>query len=1011
MENARKFLARAVPWPTGQDDWWVSVHWGFKRGDRKGISFGRAFKDLDRAAYLIEFLRDKPGSDMYVSMSGISVVEQFTDQNGKVRHRAQRLAQNAAAVRSLWLDVDVVTDLKPKGFRSSGAALDAFGRFLQASGMPAPTFIVMTGSGGFHAHWVLEDPISISEWLPLAHALVAATRHFAFIPLDTSLVINPVCLLRIPDTFNWKTDPPKPVWMPRRGQLVSLTKIKEVLGPFTNINEIKIQSPLVPGQSALGAAFAPRAPLPFDRRQAYPELSFQGTIDDVGVTCPFIAETLRTHGEGLREPVWFESLKVAYYTRDPLDAAHRLSLGHDGYDPEETEEKLGHVEKDRQRRDLGWPQCQTIRDAGAEQCPTCPHLPKGESPLNFVVTKSDNRLDNVAIKSATDGVSVDLKVNPPAATTPPVAKPTWYLPLPAGYYETDAHYVFKREETEANEIVNLSAAGLPMWNFWAQEPRDGKRGAYALNFRGALNARTEREIYLPYTNLSDTRSMLSCLAEQGFHVDRKVAPVFGGLMTAFIDMLKAQNKLVLPCEDLGWSLDNGQRSAFVYSRVRFNCSGNTPVSHTDRDLDQNYSQLGSLEGWKRGAKLITDQKIPALDALIAASFAAPLVAPIGYSGMVLSAYSLESGVSKTTALRVGQAVWSNPDTTMASLNDTPNYVNERLGKIRNLPFFYDELRMQEHTAQFVNMVFSMGQGKGKGRLNRAALAQPVASFATLIVAGSNSPMTDHIVKHTQMTTAGLHRLFEFPVPRNVDKIGMISGATAQQISGNLGSNYGHAGLVYAQFLGQNADKISKQVVSLNKELMDRLKVTQDERFWAGMVSVLIMGARYANQLGLTEIDDTALMKFLFEQFEQQRLHQQGSRTDVTKHGTIRDHLTDYINERRQQTIVTQHVWTLSYRPPADYDVGRISDLTRLQGRMAVRAASEDKILRISKSDFFSWLEKRGLQPRPLFDSLMKKLPATIKRGSITSHTLIQTAHETLIEFDLSKEPDLYDFKQ
>ena len=103
MDNARKFLARAVPWPTAHDNWWLSIHWGWQRGDRKGISFGHAFKELDAAAWWINHLRDQPGSDLYVCMSGIGVVEQKISKKEKPYYVAARLAQNVMALRSLWL--------------------------------------------------------------------------------------------------------------------------------------------------------------------------------------------------------------------------------------------------------------------------------------------------------------------------------------------------------------------------------------------------------------------------------------------------------------------------------------------------------------------------------------------------------------------------------------------------------------------------------------------------------------------------------------------------------------------------------------------------------------------------------------------------------------------------------------------------------------------------------------------------------------------------------------------
>src|SRR5215470_3517564 len=107
-----------------------------------------------------------------------------------------------------------------------------------------------------------------------------------------------------------------------------LERLTAALAPFMGQARVSAGAPPVPGQSILGPGFPIRAPIPFDRREKYPELSFQGTIDDVGVNCPFIRETLATHGAGLTEPLWRDSLRVALYTRHPLEAAHALSSGH-----------------------------------------------------------------------------------------------------------------------------------------------------------------------------------------------------------------------------------------------------------------------------------------------------------------------------------------------------------------------------------------------------------------------------------------------------------------------------------------------------------------------------------------------------------------------------------------------------------------------------------------------------------------------------------------------------------
>src|SRR5262245_59062361 len=156
MENARRFLARVVPWPTAHDNWWISIHPAYVHEGRRGMGLGQAFKDLDAAIRYIEWLRDKPGSDMYVCMSGQAVVVEKHNRKARIFHQAERRSDNAMAFRAVWFDVDV----KLTGFPTTDAAFEAFAHFLGKSGLPPPTFIVMSGSGGFHVYWVFDDPIS-----------------------------------------------------------------------------------------------------------------------------------------------------------------------------------------------------------------------------------------------------------------------------------------------------------------------------------------------------------------------------------------------------------------------------------------------------------------------------------------------------------------------------------------------------------------------------------------------------------------------------------------------------------------------------------------------------------------------------------------------------------------------------------------------------------------------------------------------------------------------------------
>lgn len=1008
MENARRFLARAVPWPTAQDNWWISIHSSYLRRDgKRSIGFGWAFKDLDAAAWWIEnVLRDE--TDVYVCMAGIAVAEERrSKKKGRLYHVANRIEQNAIVYRSIWLEADVVTELKKLGFASSEAAHKAVIEFCRKANLPEPTFIVWSGSGGLHAHWVFEDPISRADWSPLAHALVLATQHFELTPLDLGPITNPVQVLRVPDTRNWKTDPPKPVWLqPTEGKLVSLERMQAALAPFMHRANGHAPQPILPGQSILGPNFPVRPPLPFDRRKSYPEMGFQGTIDDVAVNCPFIAETLKTGGKGLNEPVWFESLQVGFHTRDPHGAAHRLSQGHDGYDFNETEDKLGRIEKDRRFHDRGWPLCSTIAATGAPGCPTCPHRDKGLSPFHFVTPpRAADAPPNAA----------DAPPNGQGHEQAPLPDPD-YGWLPSPYYHDKEGLVWRPgEATDENPNPKaIKVSPLPITQVVPIRRREDNVGEYALQFETALDRTNRPLIYLPYKVLNDTRALFTHLAGDGFHVSKFHKKQIEDLMAAFVENLRASKLDATPSETLGWSISEvdaqGLPTGFVHGRTRYNCAGNKSVT-TSRDIDDIYIARGSLDRWKEAARLITDQKSPALDALVACAFAAPLVGATGHAGMVINVHG-ESGSSKSTGCRVGRAVWANP-AALPVASSTANYLDSVISSSGSLPIYVDDWQNQSKKDELVRLVFGMSQGGGKGRLGRDAQRKPINHFKTLLIMTSNYSLVEFVMDNTKMTEAGAYRMFEFRVPVNKDGTGVINIADGAVIDRALDVNYGCAGQIFAEFLGKNIPKVWKEVRSFNHALVSKLKAKPNERFWIAAITVIYMGAHYANQLGLTNINLDVLIEFLLQQLDMMRRELRKGSQDFSQSNVITDVVANYIAERRQQTLITGKLWNQPGSPPVGWDANMITSIDRIFGRVCIRAVKEDKLLRISRNDFASWAKQRDYQPKALVKAMVDQQLAKELRGTLAAHTRARitggTAQEPLLEFNLQHLPFLFSF--
>lgn len=991
MDGVKRFLAQALPWPTPADGWWINIHSLYTNPSGKRSVGGRAFKDFGGAVRHVEWLLGQQPTDIYACMSGQRESKIETNKKGFEYARAVRSGDNATRLRTLWLDVDV----KEGAFLTTEAAMTAFGTWRRAAGMPLPSLLVMTGSGGFHAHWVLEEPLQVHEWLPLAHALVNCTKALNFTPLDTGVSTDTARLLRLPDTLNCKWTPPRPASLaPLPDATYGTERIRAILAPWA----VAVVLPRPVQQTASLAALSPRSGL-FSGVQPRHALSagiplststgWKPSLAEVEDVCPWIAALAKDGGNNRHEPEWRESLRIAYYTSDGRYAAHDLSDGHAAYTAQATDDKYDRIEKDHQSGRWGWPQCDTVWKAGAVECSNCPKRPLGKSPLNFP--------------------------KPPAATTPITfvtsagKTPTGMSLPPPWKWDADLRVFREEVDPEDPNVVTIKQASYaPMYDFQMVEPRNGA-GGYGLNFSAENSGGPPIKVQISGDMLSDRRALLGAVIRQGIDLHNTL-PEFRSLMSSFFEQIQRSKARFTPSEGFGWSDGApGEQPGFVYGQMRWNCKGDTTCILPDPQLNQLYHPTGHEPVWKEAARLVTDQKRPDLDAILAMSFGAPLVHMTGFSGLVASVYSPDSGVGKSTAMCVATAVWSDPARTMGGLDDTPNFVNQRLGMLRHLPYFYDELKVEEHTAKFATLVFSVTQGKSKGRLTRSATAQPITSFNTILQAASNNSLVSYIVEHTKMTPAGLMRLFEWRATKSGTK-GMISTAKAQALIGSLGQNYGHAGLTYAQFLGRNAEQVQKDMQHASALLADAVKAVQEERFWIATMACCMMGAKYANTLGLTEIDRPALNVFLVKEFIRQRNERGTSRVDITKLDNITSWLAQYVNERRQQTVVTDTIWRQAARPPAGFKVTLLTDYNKLQGRLAVHAVRDDKLLRVSRTDFNGWLRDKGLPGGAMLKTITENLPCKELLNSIGNHTTVgKGAREWLLEFELDKMSDFFNF--
>jgi hypothetical protein len=107
LDQARRFLAKALPWPIPGEGY-VNIYWTRQgQGYDRPMWTGRAVSSVNEAANTIQFaLKDGATRDVYVAMSSQRECEERTSTKGHKYRAAVRSQQNAVALKSFYIDLD-----------------------------------------------------------------------------------------------------------------------------------------------------------------------------------------------------------------------------------------------------------------------------------------------------------------------------------------------------------------------------------------------------------------------------------------------------------------------------------------------------------------------------------------------------------------------------------------------------------------------------------------------------------------------------------------------------------------------------------------------------------------------------------------------------------------------------------------------------------------------------------------------------------------------------------------
>jgi hypothetical protein len=966
MDEMRRYLERVVPW--GNPDAWVNLHFFFvlpagqkSHNTGKDPVIGRAYKSLDELANFAKFnLRNNKAHDHYICMSTQALAEPLIDKRGVPYQKAIRSRHNAVQIKSFFIDVDV----KDGAYPDQQTALKAMAEFLKATGMPRPTVLVSSGTGGLHIYWTLDQPITLDEWQPYATALAKACMMQGFITKseDLAIIVDGARILRLPGTFNHKGGGRLPVkLLGTSAQDLSFEAIKTALEPFREQGVAQALPPRQLDPLASGGDLAAGI-----ERSAPPV-----NLDNVALECAFIAEALATGGKSFGGDLWRSSLLCASFSVGERADAHRVSHGYPHYDPAETDKVYDDRVRYRLEKNLGWPRCDTIA-RGFAGCAACPHRTKGKSPLNFQAYV------------APPAPVVTAPGNPPAPITPPqhqlnghaVAIPN--SDMPPGYVRGTTGIIFKLTPQPDNTTQHVPVCSYPILKGWVQD------NPWTLMFSTRISPTRAIQVMLPYEDLGTKNTLVKRLGGQGIAVNDRQTKLLGEFFVAWIDKLREVKASVVSAIPMGWHMaDNGDIAGFAYGGDIYTPTGKTHASLPDREIGKQYTPRGVIDPWRVAVKMITDQNQPQLNAIIATSFAAPLVKLTGYKGFLLSIYSADSGIGKTTAIEIAQAVWGVPRA-VQGLTDTHASFGKRIGQLQSLPVYWDEIKTDKDADEFVNTIFQITRGREKNRMKSDTSLQAGGEWDTLIIVASNNSMIDHVARGTRATTAGIHRVLEYTAHKSTQF--KLDFGTVTRLVSQCNDNFGRAGQIYAEFLGNNVDRIRKDIEALSTVLHQKYNARPEERNWFGTIVCLLLGWKYAKECGLVDGSTQELQAFLLDYaLANIRKTNVAQGADLSKEINIAEILSQFLRHvKTRHALLTDEMQLVAGRPPLNgYKV--LSDTSKLEA-LWVHSSLKQGVVRFACTEFNTWLRNNKLPIQVVIDALTQTYGMTRSNGRLGAGT-------------------------
>jgi len=912
-----------------------------------------------------------------------------------------RKAENVRNLKALFLDLDCGKD---KPYKTQQDALLALKDWTKKYSIPRPA--IVNSGRGLHVYWTLDRPYTREEWLPVATSLKAACLQDG-LQIDPAVTSDAARILRIPNTHNFKDEPPKEV------RVISPAKGPIGLAEFAE----KLPASLIPVLASREYSSADKSDMDNAKGTDRYTYKFANILLKTaqGAGCAHIDKAIRTPDE-LTYPEWLHVLSLAKRCDDDgvygEPAIHLISKGYSNYSPDETDKIAASIE---------FPHlCTTFDKDCPGLCEGCPNNGKIKSPITLcrelklaTTDEVEIRLPAVQEEFFDEGFFDDVEEVPQEAGASgdneasdnsqdaPAAAPkkesalqkVKIPPYPDKYVRPEGGGVAKviiDKDFNKEEIV-ICDSDLYLTKRM-KDPVDGP----CYEIKHISTHEGECSFIASQTELASTESFRNVMNRNDVLVLPDSQKDLMRYVGAWMAKLKKAGPPIMVKTQFGWtenckSFVVGDKEIFA-SRVEENPAGSRTAQYIPM-----FKKKGSLDKWKKLASFYGQDGFEQHQYMFGIAFGSPLMEFIsGIHGCIYNLNSPETGIGKTTGMWGGASVWGDHKRLVLVGKDTPNSAWNRAEVMKNLPLYIDEVSNYKPEAAS-DFCYAISDGLQKNRMtNKGENSERYRGEPWSLNCGTtgNNSIVDVAGSYRSSPKGEAGRVLSHTATKLLQ--GAEDTIRANELNDELAENYGHAGPIFIQHVLKNKAEVKKQLQDNRSALITELNAEPQERFWVAQGATVYTGCALAKELDLIDWDLEKLWKWIVKKIREQRADLQELDMDIK----------DVVNQYYLDNVrsILRIVSTADARDPDIANLDRVSTQDLPNHTFVARHEVDVDKLYIRVPPFKKWLKAHKYDYNTIKTLIFTQMNGKFGKKRLGKGTKMDIGITHVIECKLEADP-------